>query len=544
MNPPPTSIFTGSSARPQSTTDKNRRLKTPQARDLQAPPGEPLSKPSSPLHSPSQSALDSPWTNVDRAETRPSSVCTATLHHVHTPGGFVTTPPAIAGSKRSQRSQHIPAETAGPFSIELASDLHKRRRVSRKQHSLDHISFARSTQLHNDSQPPSPLFFSHSSRSRPHLPARFSSSEAAARMLSKTREDSGIKTVTLARGSLSALSPPGATPLVAGRGSERPSLPRTASPDSRERNDALRLLGSVGIVELLEQDTRPTFIVDIDDATANSASSSALRILFANNALRSNPPAWESVAGTFPSPSLERSASNASALFRGWLLRSESLDVNPSPVEHGGIIWSCYTLRKRLRVVTGAVPSPTTSTVPSTSASVDFTAPSLSVGPDSTTEMEVSPVPAQEPQDYFGNSSAPSPAAVHDSEQSSVPKASKLFDEHLDASQTKAEGPFIVPFKRHEPQQLPSFSHHATFTNECVLRAHAAGDVDAFHRDLSPPTEQTEHDVGFFDWTRLSFSPSLPKHIQFARSVDWAATPLGPIEFWSNDLRAMCNLIM
>ena len=36
----------------------------------------------------------------------------------------------------------------------------------------------------------------------------------------------------------------------------------------------------------------------------------------------------------------------------------------------------------------------------------------------------------------------------------------------------------------------------------------------------------------------------MPRHIQFARSIDWAATALGPIEFWSPDLRQMCNLIM
>jgi PAS domain-containing protein len=47
-----------------------------------------------------------------------------------------------------------------------------------------------------------------------------------------------------------------------------------------------------------------------------------------------------------------------------------------------------------------------------------------------------------------------------------------------------------------------------------------------------------------FDWTRLPMSAALPRHIQFARSIDWAATPLGPIEEWGFDLRAMCNLIM
>jgi hypothetical protein len=47
-----------------------------------------------------------------------------------------------------------------------------------------------------------------------------------------------------------------------------------------------------------------------------------------------------------------------------------------------------------------------------------------------------------------------------------------------------------------------------------------------------------------FDWTRLPMSAALPRHIQFVKNVDWAATPLGPMENWGFDLRAMCNLIM
>jgi hypothetical protein len=47
-----------------------------------------------------------------------------------------------------------------------------------------------------------------------------------------------------------------------------------------------------------------------------------------------------------------------------------------------------------------------------------------------------------------------------------------------------------------------------------------------------------------FDWTRLPMSAALPRHVQFARSIDWAATSLGPIENWTFNLRAMCNLIM
>jgi hypothetical protein len=66
---------------------------------------------------------------------------------------------------------------------------------------------------------------------------------------------------------------------------------------------------------------------------------------------------------------------------------------------------------------------------------------------------------------------------------------------------------------------------------------------------LVPPSEGDSVTPGYpgsssFDWTRIPISAALPRHIQFARSVDWSATPLGPIDKWTFDLRAICNLVM
>ena len=544
MNSPPVSIFTGSATTAATANTDTHRLTTPEYIKSFAAGAE-AEKPSTPREHPSAehttittttaSSLlpphEIPWTQ------RIPDDCSSEPPRIGRRRGAVKTPPAVAGKKRhGDLSPLLPAPTSEP--------LLKRRRVSRTRHSLDHFSFVRASQLHKDrdGQPPSPLFFSHTRRIRPYLPARFSSSEAAARMLSRTSEDSGIKTVTLARGTFSGLSPPGPTGAASGRSSERSSLPpRTASPDGRDRNDPLRLLGSVGIVELLEQDNRPTFIVDIGDNVNHAHENSGLQILFANSALRSKPMMWELVAGKPSSASGEDPTALASGQFKSWLLstviQGESLDVNPSPVEHGGIVWSCYTLRKRLRVASGAIPGPPPSSIPSTSASLDFAAHSSSLRPTPTTGAAPSPAPVQEPQDYFGNG-APV-AMVNDLDQE---PHSAMSPEHVPRSEpVSADKPSIMPFQRPDRLELPDFNGHPSFTNECVLRAHAAGDVDAFHRAPSPPQE---HDVGFFDWTRLSLSPSLPRHIQFARAIDWASTPLGPIEFWSNDLRAMCNLIM
>jgi hypothetical protein len=457
--------------------------------------------------------------------------------------GAPQTPPALAGKKRPLPLGN--SSTSARPQEPTSEPLHKRRRVqTRARYSLDHFAITKSAQLfRTGGQPPSPLFFSsRRDERRPHLPARFSSSEAAARMLSKTREEGGIKTVTLARGTFNGLSPPGPTSIASGRSSERSSMPRTASPDARERTDPLRLLGSVGIVELLEQDTRPTFIVDIADAANYASSSSTLQILFANSALRSSASTWGLVAGRPSEHELDEATALASNQFRNWLLstviNTETPDLNPSPVEHGGVIWSCYTLRKRLRVVSGAVPTHAASSITPASGPNDFPIPSTSsIGVLSGNSILASSYSQQnenEGQDYFG-STAP---AVADRESTSPAIAAQRDQKNgADSPPKDVSGIFQKP----TDISIPSTEDSASFTNESVLLAHSAGNVDAFHREQ--PTTQ-DHDVGFFDWTRLPLTASLPRHIQFARSVDWSSTPLGPIEYWSNDLRAMCNLIM
>ena len=443
-------------------------------------------------------------------------------------------PPAATGVKRSPSSTPPPVSARDP--------LHKRRRLQgQPRHCFDRCSFAQTPQFQRNGQPPSPLFFS-SRNTRPQLPARFSSSEAASRMLSKTREESGIKTVTLARGTFSGLSPPGPNGVPSIRSADRSSLPRTSSPDAREKTDPLRLLGSVGIAEFLEQDGRPTFIVDIGDAANYAPESCSLQILFANNALRSSSSMWELVAGK-PSESItDEYTAHPTTQFRGWLLstvaQDDSVEVNPSPVEHGGIVWSCYTLRKRLRVVTGAVPLDAAITLPSTDAGNEFSIPSASsVGLISGSSVKISSPngPVSEPQDYFGTGvpvvvqEEPTPPLIT---SPSRPKHIKEATSHPSSSEPRNSS-------NTHAQTLEDLSH---YHNESVLRAHSAGDIDAFYREENFRIQ--DHDMGFFDWTRLPISSSLPKHIAFARSIDWASTPLGPIEYWSNDLRAMCNLIM
>jgi hypothetical protein len=58
-------------------------------------------------------------------------------------------------------------------------------------------------------------------------------------------------------------------------------------PETRSTQTGLEVLGNVGIVELLEQDERPTFIIDVANP-ANYTPGGPLQIVFANASLRAH----------------------------------------------------------------------------------------------------------------------------------------------------------------------------------------------------------------------------------------------------------------
>lgn len=142
--------------------------------------------------------------------------------------------PPVAGRKRSleRSNSDIPTDSA-----------HKKSRLRHLyQHTLDPFDFP--LQLPpaptSSQQPPSPLFFSNSSSIRPPLPPRFSSGEAGARMLRQAdKEESRVKTVTLARASYNGSSPPGAIGITSHRNSLERENHSTVSPEVGQITDIL-----------------------------------------------------------------------------------------------------------------------------------------------------------------------------------------------------------------------------------------------------------------------------------------------------------------
>ncbi|OQO11760.1 hypothetical protein B0A48_03487 [Cryoendolithus antarcticus] len=454
---------------------------------------------------------------IDAPRIPPTSFPTPAAHFA------APTTPSTASRKR------VAPPTAGPTSEPET----KRARVKpRIKYSLDGLGFT-NTSYQAPLQPPSPLFFSNSPRQRPDLPARFSSSEAGAKMLSKARgEDSHIKTVSLARGTVPSTNSGGHTgytptsaPYSSRQSIDRGSVGGSHSPDSTPGlgHDAARHLNSIGIVELLEQDERPTFIIDLGDSANYGPGQIAL--LFANTSIRSYEGLLDSVQGI--STEGESPGTKTYLEFKSWLLSAtihgESLNVCLPAFAFAGILWTCSTLRKRLRIISGSFQSPEASTQRKPSLARPTSVPSS--------------VPAQghvsEPSDYFGA------AGIITTDQNTPvsPDLAQPIESIESASANKYETPDEVAGLLPTPN---AYVQRVLGPNDVP---HSGPNIDWFNSHI-PTTPYDVKSKASFDWTRLPLSDSLPKHIQFARSIDWGSTSLGPIEGWTNDLRQMCNLIM
>lgn len=116
----------------------------------------------------------------------------------------------------------------------------------------------------------------------------------------------------------------------------------------------LQLLGLVGVVELLDQDARPTFVVDLNESTKTSPPS--LKVIFINTSLRADLELLEAVTSRTDGTSTNLHKTESESNFRKWVAASTD-DLSTTTLldrfTYCGLHWTCMTLKNRLRVVSG-----------------------------------------------------------------------------------------------------------------------------------------------------------------------------------------------
>lgn len=338
-------------------------------------------------------------------------------------------------------------------------------------------------------------------------------------MLSRPEGGGGVKTVKLARGPASA--------------STRPARP-TPSRKSSVQNDCLflqesasqdtsQLLTQIGLLEFLQYDGRPTFVIDLEDIS--SVEPDCLNFVFANVALKTRPGLLEQIRCPAEAAFQAPSTPSAFVEFKRWAYSSvedgESEAVWPSIYSYAASVWSSTTLRNRLRVI----------------ACTPNRSPPALIGSLNGSDTQ-----------YFNALRTSSSTKSRGMDQESTGYFDQVMPRRALCSPTHAEivtsqnavGPLCMDKWTSSPESRGSLTS---------LRAQ--GEVLGSGQSMGALTSSMDFEAsdaipnqGFFDSTRLPEASASPPHIRFARGVDWAATSLGPIEGWDANLRAMCNMIM
>ncbi|KEF57102.1 uncharacterized protein A1O9_07292 [Exophiala aquamarina CBS 119918] len=305
------------------------------------------------------------------------------------------------------------------------------------------------------------------------------------------------------------------------QGGEQNLVGRTRAQSDPRKPPGLQLLSSIGLTEYLQSDDRPTFVVDILDLVNTAAP--GLRLLFENPALKAQSSMLDHVQGRSEDPTLLLDLGTPFADFKAWVLSPLTDPDIVTTFPFGGYVWHTCLIRKRLRVIHGRQHVTSSSTSNKTQIR-----PGMQQYKGLGSVLS-SVVPVR------SDLASPSYFDIPARPNQDLPQTLQSLVTS-DISPRSQADPSPASHDATEYRDLIS-GHISSSPEEIMLPSHISLNRDiGMVKDLPQP--------GFFDWTRLPISPSLPPHVQFARSIDWAATSLGSIEEWPVELRGMCNLIM
>ncbi|KAK5051510.1 hypothetical protein LTR84_003162 [Exophiala bonariae] len=305
------------------------------------------------------------------------------------------------------------------------------------------------------------------------------------------------------------------------QGVEQNVLARPTAHTDPHKPHGLQLLHSIGLAEYLQFDDRPTFVVDILDPA--NATAPGLHLVFENNALKARSSVLNHVQGRSEDSTLLLDIGTPFADFKDWVLSPLADPDIVTTFPFGGYLWHTSLLRKRLRVIHGRQPLSS-----SLSSNETHIRPGMQQY-QGLSSISSSVVPAR------GDFASPSYFDLPTRPTQEIPRTMQSLVTSSTSPQPESE-PSPPPDEFVKYEDLISGRVSPT-PEELNLPSHISlnGEV-AIVKGLDQQ--------GFFDWTRLPLSSSLPPHVQFARSINWGMTSLGPIENWPVELRGMCNLIM
>ncbi|KAF2028661.1 putative histidine kinase HHK16p [Setomelanomma holmii] len=275
------------------------------------------------------------------------------------------------------------------------------------------------------------------------------------------------------------------------RDAPSPVTAHSESPLSESEADAFRELDSLSLKEILDQDSRPTFVLDLDP---DFVVGNVVRPIFCNAALQLHDRLLDSVTGA-----TEENLSNTGLGgtttyedFRNWATGisrfNDSKDIFPLTLHYQGLLWTGSTVRQRWRIISG---------------NALF----------QTSDIPIGNLHAAPPTSFRARQHEPRPA---DPIKKLASAATVPTDTVLPLVVQQSETASVSLSK--------NTSKDTSGTSSSVT--------------LATPDDATP------DWTVSSVTGIISEHVAFARKVDWGNTPLGPMDDWSVQFRELANLVM
>lgn len=262
--------------------------------------------------------------------------------------------------------------------------------------------------------------------------------------------------------------------------------------------DPAQGLDALRVREVIDADSRPTFILDLDPD--DPSSHKTIAPVFCNAALRLHERLLDAVLGNGPqdSPSSHHD-------FKQWATgvtpHDDSKDVFPLSFSCYNLLWTGSTVRRRWRIISGN--------------SLWHNAPSLDLA--SGAPLEVATGGAQ--------------ASVTGATNKKPAKTSRA-----DTS-TPADGPPVPPDPT-DNSTPPVFYPRQSQSGGSVHTGNSKSSNNvSINFDALP-------DRAAIDWTLPNPEGRLSAHLHHVRGVDWANTSLGPMDQWSSEFRQILNLVM
>ncbi|KAG8533841.1 uncharacterized protein KY384_001582 [Bacidia gigantensis] len=306
----------------------------------------------------------------------------------------------------------------------------------------------------------------------------------------------------------------------------RPLAVRTRSVNDRNHENsnshssADTLAGSKGndssfqesLFAILDGTKRMTFVLDLCDHV--NYGPAFYRVVFVNRMLRNRPLIHDYIQGHSLNNICAPSPQEFSD-FKDWATSSDEDDVHEA-FYYAKFCWSAKTEHGSLRFIT-AHPR-------SGEVTPDVDPLKIRSGPkwgkENGKEVTNKDKADDDDVDYFNLSVAPTLKSTRDSVGTTASRKFEPATPHTRDTKAQMLRDTITPSSF---EIFTDSQHSILFKTTSPVREHSLPSGSARAANL--------------DWTRQPNSSDLPKHIQFIKNVNWAATPLGPMDTWSSELR-------